>query len=220
MGFLDVFLHLDETLGTAIAAYGNWIYALLFFVVFCETGLVVTPFLPGDSLLFAAGAFAAAGSLDPRLLIGLLFAAAVIGDTVNYRIGFAIGEKALREGKLAGLPIRKEHLERTQGFYARYGAKTVVFARFAPIVRTFAPFVAGVGRMDYRTFLTYNLAGGAIWILLFVGAGYFFGNIPFVKRNFEFVILAIIAVSLIPAVREAWRALAMKKEGPPAQGGR
>lgn len=204
--FLDLFLHLDETLGEAIAAHGNWIYALLFLIVFCETGLVVTPFLPGDSLLFAGGAFAAAGSLDPWLLVGLLFAAAVIGDTVNYRVGHTLGERALREGKLAGLPIRREHLERTQAFYARYGAKTVVFARFVPIIRTLAPFVAGVGRMEYRTFLTYNLAGGAAWVLLFVGAGYFFGNIPFVKRNFELVILAIIAVSLIPVAREAWHA--------------
>jgi len=197
--FLDLFLHLDETLGTAIAAYGGWIYAVLFLIVFCETGLVVTPFLPGDSLLFAAGAFAAAGSLDPFIVAGLLFAAAVLGDAVNYRIGKKVGANAA-DGRLLGLPIKQAYLDKTRRYYEKYGAKTIVLARFVPIVRTFAPFVAGVGAMPYATFARYNVLGAAVWVGLFVSAGYFFGNIPFIKENFEFVILAIIFVSILPAV--------------------
>ena len=201
---LDLFLHIDETLGSVIAAYGGWVYAILFLVVFCETGLVVTPFLPGDSLLFAAGAFAAAGSLDPLVLAGLLFAAAVLGDAVNYRIGKKVGANAA-DGKLLGLPIRKEYLEKTQRYYAKYGAKTIVLARFVPIVRTFAPFVAGVGAMPYATFARYNVLGAAVWVSLFIALGYFFGNIPIVKKNFELVIFAIIFVSILPAVIEYFR---------------
>jgi len=202
--FLDLFLNLDETLGTAIAAYGGWIYAVLFAVVFCETGLVVTPFLPGDSLIFAAGAFAASGALNVWIIAGLLFAAAVLGDAVNYRIGRKIGVNAA-DGKLLGLPIKKAYLEKTQRYYAKYGAKTIVLARFVPIVRTFAPFVAGVGAMPYATFARYNIIGAALWVGLFTAAGYFFGNIPAVKDNFEFVILAIIAVSFLPPVIEYLR---------------
>lgn len=202
--FLDLFLHLDETMGTAIAAYGGWVYAILFAVVFCETGLVVTPFLPGDSLLFAAGAFAASGALDVWIVAGLLFVAAVLGDAVNYRIGRKVGANAA-DGRLLGLPIKKAYLEKTQRYYAKYGAKTIVLARFVPIVRTFAPFVAGVGAMPYATFARYNVIGAAIWVSLFVSAGYFFGNIPFIKENFEFVILAIIFISILPAVIEYLR---------------
>jgi len=197
--FLDLFLHLDETLGAAIAAYGGWIYAALFAVIFCETGLVVTPFLPGDSLLFAAGAFAAAGSLNVWIVAGLLFAAAVLGDAMNYRIGRKVGANAA-DGKLLGLPIKQAYIEKTKRYYEKYGAKTIVLARFVPIVRTFAPFVAGVGAMPYATFARYNILGAALWVALFTFGGYFFGNIPAVKRNFEFVILAIIAISLLPAV--------------------
>jgi membrane-associated protein len=202
MEFLDIFLHLDETLGAVIAAYGPWVYALLFLIVFCETGLVVTPFLPGDSLLFAVGAFAATDGLDLGSSLVLLFAAAVIGDTVNYWIGRRCGKAVLERGKLFGLPVKRQHVERTRKFYERYGAKAIVLARFAPIIRTIAPFVAGVGSMDYRTFVIYNLVGGAAWVSLFVFAGYFFGNIPFVKENFESVILAIILISLLPAAVE------------------
>jgi len=202
--FLGLFLHLDETLGTAIAAYGGWIYVLLFVIVFCETGLVVTPFLPGDSLLFAAGAFAAAGALNPLIIAGLLFAAAVLGDTVNYRIGRKIGTRA-ENGKLLGLPIKKEYIEKTKRYYEKYGSKTIVIARFMPIVRTFAPFVAGVGAMPYATFARYNVFGAALWVGLFTFAGYFFGNIPVVKENFEIVILAIIFISILPGVIEYLR---------------
>jgi membrane-associated protein len=202
--FLDLFLHLDETLGAAIASYGVWVYAILFAIVFCETGLVVTPFLPGDSLLFAAGAFSAAGSLDPFAVAGLLFVAAVLGDAVNYRIGRKIGANAA-DGRLLGLPIKKAYLDKTRRYYEKYGAKTIVLARFVPIVRTFAPFVAGVGAMPYATFARYNVLGAAVWVGLFVSAGYFFGNIPVIKENFELVILAIIFISILPAVIEYFR---------------
>lgn len=199
--FIDLFLHLDESFGTAIAAYGGWVYAILFLIVFCETGLVVTPFLPGDSLIFAAGAFAAAGSIDPFVTGGLLFAAAVLGDAVNYRIGRKIGARA-EGGKLFGLTIRREYIDKTKSYYEKYGAKTIVLARFIPIVRTFAPFVAGVGAMPYPTFARYNIFGAALWVGLFLTAGYLFGNIPIVKDNFEIVILAIIFVSILPAAIE------------------
>jgi len=176
----------------------------LFLVIFCETGLVVTPILPGDSLLFAAGAFAAAGSLDPWIIAGLLFAAAVLGDAVNYRIGRKVGARA-ELGKLFGIPIKQAYIDKTRRYYEKYGAKTIVLARFIPIVRTFAPFVAGVGAMPYAVFARYNILGAALWVGLFVPAGYFFGNIPVVKENFELVILAIIAVSLMPPVIEYLR---------------
>lgn len=191
----DVFLHIDAHLSAVIAQYGPLTYAILFAVIFCETGLVVTPFLPGDSLLFAAGAFAAKDVLDPLLLFGLLLAAATLGDSVNYAVGAQLGARAFREGSRV---FKEEYLAKTQRFYARYGAKTIVIARFVPIVRTFAPFIAGVGGMHYGTFITYNVLGGLLWVSLFVFGGYLFGNIPFVEKNFEFVILGIIALSLLP----------------------
>lgn len=201
MGYLlDLFLHLDTHLQVIIQEYGTWTYLLLFVVVFLETGVVVTPFLPGDSLLFAAGAFAATGVLDVWWMWTLLSIAAVLGDTVNYSIGSRIGPRAF-QGRIRFL--KREHLERTQQFYARHGGKTIVLARFVPIIRTFAPFVAGVGQMSYRYFVLYNIAGGLCWTVLFIWGGYFFGNLPFVKRNFTLVILAIIVLSLLPPVLEA-----------------
>jgi membrane-associated protein len=199
---LDLFLHLDRHLAEITRAYGGWTYAILFLIVFCETGLVVTPFLPGDSLLFAAGGIATLGGLSPALLCVLLALAAILGDTVNYHVGRFIGPRAF-SGKLRFL--KQEHLERTRAFYARHGAKTIVLARFVPIIRTFAPFVAGVGIMDYRRFLAYNVAGGVLWVVLFVYAGYLFGNIPAVQQNFTLVILAIIALSVLPIAIEIVR---------------
>lgn len=197
---IDLFLHLDEHLTSLTNQYGGWTYAILFLVIFCETGLVVTPFLPGDSLLFAAGALAALGTMNPVALFFLLAAAAILGDTVNYWIGHAFGARLVRSRWL-----KAEHLERTHRFYERHGGKTIIMARFVPIIRTFAPFVAGVGKMSYRHFVVYNIAGGILWVALFVLAGYFFGNIPAVRNNFSWVILAIIAVSLLPAVVEFLR---------------
>lgn len=179
-----------------------WIYASLFAIVFCETGLVVTPFLPGDSLLFAAGTVAAIGDLNVWWLGLLLFVAAVVGDTVNYHVGKWIGPPAL-SGKYRFL--KKEHLDKTQAFYAKHGGKAIILARFVPIVRTFAPFVAGVGTMDYGKFLFYNVFGAFLWITLFVGAGYIFGNLPLVRDHFSKVILAIIVVSVLPIAWEVWK---------------
>jgi membrane-associated protein len=198
---IDLFLHLDEHLANIINQYGVWTYGILFAVIFLETGVVVTPFLPGDSLLFAAGTFAALGSLNIWLLCALLMAAAVAGDTVNYWIGHALGERAYQIKW-----IKKEYMERTHAFFEKHGGKTIFLARFVPIVRTFAPFVAGVGRMSYGYFITYNLVGGIVWVLVFTLAGFFFGNIPFVRANFEFVIIAIILISVFPMVYEAWKA--------------
>jgi membrane-associated protein len=201
---VDLFLHLDEHLRSILEAYGGWTYAILFTVVFCETGLVVTPFLPGDSLLFAVGTFAAAGALDLWWSMLLLTAAAILGDTVNYWVGYALGPKLQREGKLRF--VKREHLERTHRFYEKYGGKTIIIARFVPIVRTLAPFVAGVGSMTYGRFMSYNVIGGAAWVLLCTLGGYFFGNLPVVQDNFSLVILGIIAVSLLPGLFEIWRA--------------
>jgi membrane-associated protein len=198
---LDLFLHLDDQLAAIIAQYGAWTYALLFLVVFMETGFVVTPFLPGDSLLFAAGTFAALGSINVWALLGLLMIAAVGGDTANYWIGHYLGERAY-----SSKWVKREYVERTHAFFEKYGGKTIFLARFVPIVRTFAPFVAGVGRMSYRYFFSYNVLGGIVWVALFTLAGYFFGNIPFIKDNFELVIVVIILISLLPAVWEAWKA--------------
>jgi membrane-associated protein len=198
---LDLFLHLDEHLTVVTQTYGSLTYFFLFLVIFMETGLVVTPFLPGDSLLFAAGALAAlpGTGLNVGLLFVLLFAAAVIGDTVNYGIGKAIGPRVFEQNYRF---LKREYLERTQAFYAKHGGKTIILARFVPIVRTFAPFVAGVGTMRYRQFILFNIMGGFLWTLLFIFGGYFFGNIPIVKENFELVIIGIILISLLPMVIE------------------
>ncbi|MGE3541633.1 MAG: DedA family protein [Candidatus Tectimicrobiota bacterium] len=197
--FLDIFLHLDTYLSTIIQQYGLWTYLILFLVVFLETGVVVTPFLPGDSLLFAAGALAAAGAFDVVWLFLCLFLAAVLGDTVNYHIGYSIGPRAFQEHSRF---LKREHLERTHRFYERHGGKTIVMARFIPIIRTFAPFVAGIGRMSYRYFVFYNVFGALLWTSSFIFGGYFFGNLPLVKKNFTLVILAIIVLSLLPPVLE------------------
>jgi membrane-associated protein len=200
---IDLFLHLDQHLSRVIADYGVWTHLILFLIVFAETGLVVTPFLPGDSLLFAAGTFAAMGSLDLWLVVVLLIAAAILGDTVNYWVGAWVGPKAF-SGNIRFL--RKDYLDRTHAFYEKHGGKTVILARFVPIIRTFAPFVAGVGAMTYPKFITYNVVGAVLWVGLFVPAGYFFGNIPAVRKNFTLVILAIIALSVLPIAVEAIRA--------------
>jgi len=200
---IDVFLHIDVHLADITRDYGAWTNGLLFAVVFCETGLVVTPFLPGDSLLFAAGALASLGTLNAGLLFLLLALAAVLGDTANYWIGARIGPRAF-DGSVKFL--RQEHLRRTEAFYEKHGKKTIILARFVPIVRTFAPFVAGVGSMRYSTFLAYNVIGGVAWVAVCVFSGYFFGNIPVVRRNFSLVILAIIGVSTLPLLLEWWRA--------------
>jgi membrane-associated protein len=200
---IDLFLHLDKYLGDVITQYGTLTYIILFVVVFCETGLVVTPLLPGDSLLFAAGTFAAIGSLNPWVLFGSLIVAAVGGDAVNYWIGQKIGPRAYTgEIKL----IKKEYLDRTHAFFEKHGGKTIFLARFVPIIRTFAPFVAGVGQMSYGYFFRYNVVGGISWVAIFLSLGYFFGNIPFVRKNFELVIIAIILISVLPAVFEWWKA--------------
>jgi membrane-associated protein len=200
---VDLFLHLDVHLAEFVARYGVWVYGLLFAIIFAETGLVVTPFLPGDSLLFAVGTFAALGALDLWLAMALLIMAAVLGDSLNYAIGARVGPRVFRQEGVRFL--NRRHLERTHAFYERYGAKTIVIARFVPIVRTFAPFVAGIGQMRYARFLFYNVAGGVGWILILVLGGYLFGNIPAVRRNFSLVILAIIVLSILPAVIEVGR---------------
>jgi membrane-associated protein len=198
---LDYFLHLDEILPEITQTYGTWTYALLFLIIFLETGVVVTPFLPGDSLLFAAGALTAIDNsgLNVVFLFILLSFAAILGDTVNYWIGHTIGPRAF-SGNIRFL--KKEYLERTHQFYEKYGGKAIVLARFVPIVRTFAPFVAGVGSMTYSRFIFYNIFGGVLWCAIFIFLGYFFGNLPFVKRNFELVIIVIIVISLLPPVIE------------------
>jgi len=200
---LDLFLHLDVHLSTVIQSYGIWTYGILFAIIFCETGLVVTPILPGESLLFAAGTFAAKGDFNPAVLVPLLCVGAVLGDAVNYSVGRYLGPKVLQGNSRI---FKKEYLNKTQSFYERYGGKTIIFARFVPIVRTFAPFLAGVGKMKYREFAFYNIVGGIVWIVLFILAGMFFGNIPMVKHNFTLVIMAIIVVSIMPAVIETVRA--------------
>ncbi len=201
---LDLILHLDKHLDVLVQSYQGWTYGILFLIIFCETGLVVMPFLPGDSLLFALGALSASGSLNVVLLAILLMCAAIIGDNLNYWIGRTIGARLFtsENSKL----FNKSYLERTEKFYDKYGTKTVVIARFVPIVRTFAPFVAGFGRMNYAKFLSYSVFGGILWICGLLSLGYFFGNLPFVKKNFGLVIIAIIFISVLPAVIEAIRA--------------
>ena len=198
---LDLFLHLDEYLAQIISDYGTWTYAILFIVIFVETGLVIMPFLPGDSLLFAAGTFAALGSLNVWLLVGLLIFAAILGDTVNYSIGHYLGDRAYNIKW-----IKKEYLDKTHAFFEKHGGKAIFLARFVPIVRTFAPFVAGIGKMTYGYFITYNVVGGFTWVLLFTFAGYLFGNIPFVRENFEYVIILIILISIVPMIMEWFKA--------------
>ena len=200
---VDFILHIDIHLAELIARYGTGTLVLLFLIVFAETGLVVTPFLPGDSLLFAAGAFAARGALDIGLLVPILLVAAILGDTVNYWIGHKIGRRAF-SGKIPF--IKQEYLQRTESFYERHGGKTIILARFVPIIRTFAPFVAGIGTMSYARFIVYNVVGALLWVVLFTVGGYFFGNLPMVQRNFKLVILAIIVVSVMPIVVEFVRA--------------
>jgi len=196
----DFILHLDVYLDQIITAYGSLTYVILFIIIFIETGLVVTPFLPGDSLLFAAGAFAALGSLNIFILLVLLTVAAILGDTVNYWIGHFFGEKLVANPRI---PIKKDHIEKTQKFFNKHGGKTIILARFVPIVRTFAPFVAGIGKMHYGQFISFNFIGGIAWVFLLTLAGFFFGNIPMVRDNFSTVIIAIIFISIAPMIIQA-----------------
>ncbi|GMQ78794.1 MAG: DedA family protein [Anaerolineae bacterium] len=205
---IDFILNIDQYLNEVIQQYGAWTYAILFFIIFMETGFVITPFLPGDSLLFAAGTFAAVGSLNIFYLFFLLWFAAVLGDSVNYWIGNKVGPRAFEQDVRF---LKKEYLEKTQRFYDKHGGKTIILARFVPIVRTFAPFVAGVGTMKYGRFFAYNVVGGFLWVGIFLGLGYFFGNIPFIQENFEFVIVVIILISVVPMVIEYVRSKARKK---------
>lgn len=201
--FLHVFLHLDKYLNQLVADYGMWTYAVLFLVIFCETGLVVTPILPGDSLIFATGALASVGELNVWSLFFLLTIAAIVGDSVNYGIGHFIGPKVFHFEQSRF--FKKEYLDRTHRFYEKHGGKTIIFARFIPIIRTFAPFIAGVGAMSYPKFIVYNVVGGVAWVASFLFAGAIFGNVPAVKHNFTLVIMGIIVVSLIPAAIEFFR---------------
>ena len=201
-------IHIDVHLGELISTYGVLTYAILFLIIFVETGVVFMPFLPGDSLLFAAGAFSALGSLNPWLIFITLTTAAVLGDTANYWIGHVFGEKILVHPKI---PLNKEHIEKTNEFFDKHGGKTIFLARFVPIVRTFAPFVAGIGKMQYSKFISYNLFGGIVWVGLFTFTGYFFGNIPFVKHNFSLVIVVIIVLSLLPMFAHLRKSTGQKK---------
>lgn len=203
MQFFDMILHVDKTLGMLLNQYGVYVYAVLFAIVFCETGLVVLFFFPGDTLLFIAGAFCATGEMNYLLLMALLITAAVTGNTLNYWIGEAIGQRVFTHDYRW---INKDALRRTHEFFEKHGGKTIILARFVPVVRTFAPFVAGVGAMHYPRFLRFSIAGSLLWVSLFVLGGYFFGNLPVVRENFSLVILAIIAISLMPAAVEAFRA--------------
>jgi len=197
---IDFILHLDTHLATLVASYGFWVYGFLFLIIFLETGLVITPFLPGDSLLFVAGAMAAIGDFNIWLLFLIVSLAAILGDTVNYWIGHYFGEKVFAKF------IKAEHLERTKNFFAKYGKKTIILARFVPIIRTFAPFVAGVGKMQYSTFISFNIIGGLAWVSLFTFCGYLFGNLPYIKNNLSWVILIIIILSLLPILFEYLKA--------------
>jgi len=201
--FIDFFIHLDKYLPVIIKSFGFWAYVLVFLVIFCETGFVVTPILPGDSLLFALGSFAALGALNIEILLITLCIAAIAGDTVNYSIGHFIGPKVFHfeDSRF----FKKEYLIKTHQFYEKHGGKTIIIARFMPIIRTFAPFVAGIGAMSYSRFILYNIAGGIAWVCMFLLGGYFFGNIPAVKNNFTIVIIAIIIISVLPGFFEYWR---------------
>jgi len=200
---IDIFIHLDKYLTTIIQSYGTWTYLILFAIIFCETGLVVLPFLPGDSLIFAAGALAALGALDIKWLIILMCLAAVAGDTVNYWIGYWVGPKIFQKENVKLL--NKKHLMEAHAFYEKYGGITIILARFMPFVRTFAPFVAGIGTMSYWRFMSYNVVGGILWINIFGWLGYYFGNMPYIKKNFSLVILAIVIISVMPAVIEYFK---------------
>ena len=214
MGFipdvLDFILHLDRHLFDLCSQYGAWVYAILFVIIFCETGLVVTPFLPGDSLLFAVGSLAAIDALDLPTSIVLMILAAVLGDTANYWIGDYVGPKVFQ--KENSRLLNKEYLVRTHQFYEKHGGKTIIIARFLPIIRTFAPFVAGIGSMTYRRFLLFNVVGGSLWVLLFIAAGYFFGSVPLVKNNFSLVIIALVLIPGIPSVVEVIRMQIRKRK--------
>jgi membrane-associated protein len=201
--FIDIVLHLDQHLQVLVAQYGAWVYLILFLIVFCETGLVVTPFLPGDSLLFVAGTVAAAGGMDVHLLVLLLIIAAVLGDSVNYSIGRYLGPRVFHYKDSRWL--NRRHLDRAHAFYERHGGKTIVIARFVPIIRTYAPFVAGIGAMTYSRFLAYNVGGAVLWVVSLAYAGYFFGNLPIVKNNLTLVIIGIIILSIMPGVVEYLR---------------
>lgn len=206
---IDFILHLDEHLVKIVSTYGLLTYVFLFLIIFCETGLVVLPFLPGDSLLFATGALAALGSMNIFVVLAILSAAAIVGDTVNYWIGHFFGEALIKNPRI---PIKQEHIDKTNEFYAKHGGKTIILARFVPIVRTFAPFVAGVGKMHYDTFISYNVIGGLLWVFAFTLAGYFFGNLPWVKHNFEIVVFAIVGISVIPMIFEVVQSKLHKKK--------
>jgi membrane-associated protein len=201
--FLEIIIHLDRHLFDLCTQYGAWVYAILFVIIFCETGLVITPFLPGDSLLFAVGSLAAINALDLPTSMALLIAAAVLGDTANYWIGAYVGPRVFHEEH--GRLLNKEYLVRTHQFYEKHGGITIVIARFLPIIRTFAPFVAGIGSMTYRRFVLFNVVGGALWVSLFIPAGYFFGSVPIVKNNFSLVIIALFLIPGIPTVVEVIR---------------
>jgi len=203
LAFWQIISHLDTHLAAWSLSMGPWLYALLFVVIFCETGLVVTPFLPGDSLLFTVGAVCAIGGMNMAVVLPLLLVAAILGDAVNYMVGSTVGPKVFTSA--TSKLLNRNHLLKTQAFYDRYGGKAIIIARFIPIVRTFAPFVAGIGKMQYRRFITFNLIGAVAWVGLFIPAGYFFGNLPAVKRNFHVVIFAIIGISILPAVIEYLR---------------
>ncbi len=208
MYLIDFILNIDQHLVEFVTQYGLWIYGILFLIILVETGLVVMPFLPGDSLLFAAGALAATGAMDPWILVGLLFIAAVLGDTMNYHIGKYIGPRVF---EMDSRWINREYLNKTQSFFAKHGGKTIIFARFIPFARTFAPFVAGVSQMNYRYFISYNVIGGLCWVSSFIFLGYWFGNRPIVKDNFTYIIFAIIFISVLPAVIAFIRSKVLKK---------
>lgn len=210
---LDIFFHLDTHLSALTSQYGILTYAILFLIIFCETGLVVTPFLPGDSLLFAAGAIASLGTLQPIALILIISLAAILGDTVNYWIGHHLGPKVFQ--RESGWFFHRDHLIAAEQFYEKHGGKTIIIARFMPIIRTFAPFVAGIGCMKYGRFIAFNIIGGVLWVGLFVGAGYLFGNIPSIKTNFHYVILGIITLSILPGVYHAVKHRFTKPASPP-----
>lgn len=206
---IDFILHLDTHLGQIISTYGVATYAILFGIIFAETGLVLIPFLPGDSLLFAAGAFAAIGSMNIFILLILLSIAAIAGDTVNYWIGYYFGDAMIANPKI---PLEKKHIAETNKFFARYGGKTIIMARFIPIVRTFAPFVAGVGKMNYKKFISYNIFGGLLWVFLGTLVGFFFGNIPFVKHNFSLIVIVIVLISVVPVLTPLFIQLLFKRK--------